>query len=272
MKALRVIGNIILGILLFVFIFCLTFIIKTKNFLEKDLIHETIKVSIEEAYKDDENISNSQKELVDDMFEDSEASGIINMVLDNYREYRNNANYQVSNEDAKKLYDFVLKYKDNINELSGEDVSKMSDKEFEEFFDYNKINELAHDAFDSFDKEIGDESIDKVVDVYSYATSGPIKAILISGIIVCILLLMLINWSLIKWTLVTGICLIVSGTLMACLYVVVSILLNNVDFNEMNITLNISGYLVAGIIELVIGIILMVVHKLLNKKFDDEVR
>lgn len=270
MKVLKIIGNIIFGIILFLSIFCLTFIVKTKNFLEKDLIHEAIKVSIEDAYKGEEGISNSQKEIVDNMFEDSEADGIIDLIIDNYREYRNNTNYRITTNDAEKLYDFVLKYKDDIHELSGEDVSKMSSKEFEEFFNYNKINEFAHDTFDTFDKEIGDEKIDKAFDAYSYATSSVVKSILISMIVVCILFLILINWSLIKWSLVTGICLIISGTLMMCLYEIFNILLNNVDVNSRKISLNINGYLITGIIELVLGIVLVANHGFLNKKFNKD--
>ena len=46
MKALRVIGNIIIGIVLFGLIFALTFTRSTKNFLEKDLIVGVVKEKI----------------------------------------------------------------------------------------------------------------------------------------------------------------------------------------------------------------------------------
>ncbi len=271
MNVLRVIGNILIGIVLFALIFGLTFIIRTKKFIEKDLLHEVMRASVEEAYKSNEEISTSQKELIDDMFNDKESSGIIEMVIDNYRGYKNESNYHVSKKDAQRLYDFVLKYKDKIYELSGEDVSKMSEKEFEEFFDQEKIDEYAKDVFHDFDKNVEEEGIQKAIDGYSFATSGNLKIILIISIIACILLLMLINWSLISWTFVTGICLIISGVLMSVIYFLINILKENILDTNIKISINVSSYLITGIIEIVIGIVLLVIYEKFKKKeFNEE--
>ena len=196
MKVLRIIGNIIIGLLLFVFIFSLTFISRTKDLVENDVLYQTIKASLDESANDDKSLKESQDKLIDDMFGDSEAGGVIRMVLDNYREYKEcddkNQEYKVSKDDAKRLYDFVFKYKKNIEKISGTEVKNMSDKEFEDFFTYEKINEFANDSFKEFDKHITEDSIKSALDAYIFVTSKTVKYLLI-GLIILKLKFMLIT-------------------------------------------------------------------------------
>ena len=129
MKALRIIGNILIGIILFALLFAFMFISKTKNLLEGDLLKDTIRNTVEEISKNDNSLTESQKDAMDKMFKDSDLSSVINMVLDNYKSYRNDSNYSVSYTDAKKLYDFLVKYKSYIKSDSSEDISKMTEQQ-----------------------------------------------------------------------------------------------------------------------------------------------
>lgn len=142
MKVLRVIGNVIISTILFALIIAFTFSSQSRSFIEGDLLKSTIKNAIDNVDKD--NVD-EQKKVIDEIFDNGEAKSIINIVIDNYRLYRKDHNYHVTEEDAKELYDLVSKYKDRINNLSGRNVSEMSEQEFKDFFNVEKINEFAHD-------------------------------------------------------------------------------------------------------------------------------
>ena len=267
MKVLRVIGNIILGIILFALLFSFLIITKTRNLLEGDLLKDTIKNTVDEISNNDNNLTESQKEAIDDMFKDSEVSSIINMILDNYKEYRTNSNYSVSYNDAKKLYDFLVKYKNEIKSNSDEDISKMTEAEFKEYFDNNKVDEFTKNAFQEFDKNFDKDTLNVALDAYSFATSTFVRTALILVIIIFILLICLINWNFIKWMLIFGIDLIISGTLFIVLFILAEILKDKFLKESAKININFNSFLVSGILQLVFGIVFIVLYVILKNKF-----
>lgn len=271
MKFLRVFGNILVGIILFGLIFSLSFITETKNFLEKSIIEGSIKNAIEESSKEDVDLNDSQKKLVDEIFGDSEISSILNMVIDNYREFRTNSNYHVSKNDADKLYSFVKKYKNRIEDLSGEDVSKMSDDEFEKFFDYEKINQFANDSFKKLDEKIDKADMNQILDVYNIATSNTVKYAFILLIAVFIIILGLINCSVYKWLIPTGIVTIISGILMVVIFITGSMFTNIFDIENMKIAINLNRYLIVGIIEIILGIVMIIAESIIVSKINKKV-
>lgn len=268
MKALRVIGNIIIGIILFSLIFTLLFVTKTRDLIESDVLKETIKNVIDDIENNDNDLTESQKKVIDDMFKDSELSSMISMILKNYKEYINNPNYMVSQEDANKLHDFVKYYKNNIKDLSGENVSKMSDEEFDNYFNIEKIDEFAKNAFKEFDKNIEKKDISIAIDAYSFATSKSIRLVLSFIIVFFIGLLILINWSPIKWMLVVGIDLIVSGVLFFMLYVSVEMIKDMFLKENAKINFNVNSFFLSSILQLIIGILLIVIYMVIKNKLN----
>ena len=270
MKVLRVLGNIIIGIIIFSLIFATILTSKATEYLTGDVLQETIKTAIDDVSNNDNNLTESQKKAIDDMFGDSEASGIINMVLDNYKEYKENENYSVSEEDAERLYNFVYKYKDRIQKLSNREVKEMDEKEFKEFFNQEEIDKFAKDSFKEFDKNFDEKTIDVVLKSYSIATSLSMKVLLIFIIVIFIGILCLINWSLIKWMLVVGIDFIVSGMLFTAMFIALSLLKENVLNNVLkkNIDLEFTTFLKSGIIQIFVGIVLIVLYVILKKNFN----
>jgi len=266
MKILRGFINSIFGIVLFALIIVLTFTITTKKFVENDLLHETIKSALEESSKDNSTIE-KYKAVIDEMFDDSDAKSIINMILENYNAYKTESNYSVSKDDAKEIYDFVLKYKDKIEDLSGENISRMSQKEFEEFFNQAKVDEFAKDAFNEFDKNLDSDTSKTIVNAYVNIMSNKTRIIIIIGIIVCILALIFINFSPIKWMTITGIPLLISGALMTVIYFVIEIFKDAIlkETLKFKLDINFNQYLIAGIIEIILGICLIGGYVILKK-------
>ena len=275
MKALKVVGNVIIGIILFALIFALTFTRSTKNFLEKDLILGVVKEKITDTIKEESGkITEKGESMLDDMLKDDESSNIIRMVLDNFESYQENkTNFKVSDADIEKIYNYAVKYKSTIVEISGNKVKDISDAEFKKIFSSENINKLANEVFGSFDKDLGD-GIDTAIKIYGKATSNSVMLALIISIIFFTILLFLINWSWIKWMLVFGIDLIVCGVIISLFYVAglfLNDIIGSVDVLEKAVgEINLGGYIIWGLSEFLIGILLVVLYNILKKKVGNE--
>ena len=277
MKVLRVIGNIIIGLILFVSIFCLSFIKSTNNFLEKDLILGVVRASLEETINNEANkIKDGREEIIDEIFSDSELNDFVDIVINNFRVYQNDkVNFTISKNDIEKISSYAKKYKTQIIQISGDKIKDISETEFDEIFSSENINKFANKIYEKIDMSLGNE-IDKVIEVYDKATSNKVAWILIGLIVFLIILLILINWSLYRWMLVPGICLIISGILMSLIFFM-GMLLNDIISAEKVIKeaigyISFNSYIVVGIIELVVGIIFVVAYNLLkNHKYNQQV-
>ena len=272
MKVLRTIGNVLIGIILFGLIFTLTFTRSTKKFLEKDLILGVVKGKIVDTIKEESGkLTDKSEELIDDMLKDNDVNNVIRMVIDNFEGYqKDKTNFKVSDADVEKIYGYAMKYKSTIIEISGKKMKDVSDEEFKKIFSEENINALANEVFSSIDTEAG-EGIDIAIKAYSKATSSKAMIALIVSIIFFILLLLLINWSLFKWMLVTGIDLIVSGVIIMLMFVAGVILndvISSVDIIKETVgKLDLTGYVIWGSIELLLGIVLVIVYNVFKKKY-----
>lgn len=276
MKALRTLGNVLVGIILFALIFLLTFTRSTKNFLEKDLILGIMKGKIVDTIKEETGkITDQSQVLLDKMFEDGDASNVIRMVIDNFEGYQENkTGFKVSQKDIDTIYNYALKYKTTILEISGEKIKDVSDAEFKKLFSDENINKMANEIFKTIDKEVGKE-VDTVIKVYSKATSSKMMMTLIGLIIFSILLLMLINWSLYRWMFVTGIDLIVSGMIITFIFLAGVFLTDMIASTEAlkDIVggINLNGYIIWGASEVILGIIMLIVQNAIKKKRENNV-
>ena len=271
MKVLRIIGNIIIGIILFLLIFSLSFIKSTRNFLEKDLILGAVRLSLVEAISNETGkLKANQEEIISEIFNDRETDDFVSMIINNFQSYQNNkASFQISRSDIEKINKYVKKYKSQIIKISGDKIKDISEEEFEKMFSSENINKYANRIFEEISSSIGDE-IDDVVNVYNNMTSNKITILLIILIVVFLILLLLINWSLYRWMLVPGICLIISGVLMSIVFFG-GIILNEIVRAEKFIQeaigeINFNSYIIVGIIEIVVGIILIVLYNVLKNK------
>ena len=271
MKTLRIISNILIGILLCVLIFSLTFIKSTKNFLEKDLILGVIKSSITNTIQEESGkLSSHSQELLDNMLNNNDFDEIIDIAIDNFDNYRTDKiNFKVSDSDTKKIVSYASKYKSTIIEISGNKIKNMTDEELKKIFSSENINGFANEIFRSVEKDFGD-SMDVAINIYNKATSNTVFIILLISIVFMITILLLINWSLYKWMLVVGIDLIISGLLIELIYILGLILndiVNSVDILKKAIgEISLVNYLVWGMFEVVVGIILIIIYNIVNKK------
>ena len=271
MKTLKVVGNVIIGIILLGLMFTLTFAKSTKKFLEKDLILGVVKEKIVDTIKEENgNITDKSEEMIEDILKDDDAKDIIRMFLDNFEKYQDNKiEFKVSEQDIERINNYAIKYKSTIIEISREKDKKISDTEFKKIFSSENINKLANEIFGSFDEDLGDD-IEIIIEVYNKITSQTVMIILIISIIIFIVLLFLINWSWYKWMLVFGIDLIICGVIISLFYVsgmFLNDIIGSVDFLQRAIgDINLNGYIIWGLAELVSGIVLVLLYTVLKNK------
>ena len=278
MKALKIIGNIIIGFILFGLIFSLSIIKSTQNFIEKDLIIGLVKASITETVsKEADRIKDNQKELINEIFNDEETKDFVGLVINSFVLYQNDkTNFSISDSDVEKIYSYAMKHKSQVITLYGNKISDMTDKEFKELFSSENVNRFANKIFEEISSDLG-ENLDKIISIYDKVTSSKVTVILIILIVFFIIVLGLINWSVYKWMLVPGICLIISGLILVLIYGAGSIL--NDIISEQKILkesiggINFVNYVIVGGIEFIVGIILIVIYNIidnrpLNEKID----
>ena len=278
MKALKIIGNIIIGFILFGLIFSLSIIKSTQNFIEKDLIIGLVKASITETVsKEADRIKDNQKELINEIFNDEETKDFVGLVINSFVDFQNDkTNFSISDSDVEKIYSYAMKHKSQVITLYGNKISDMTDKEFKELFSSENVNRFANKIFEEISSDLG-ENLDKIISIYDKVTSSKVTVILIILIVFFIIVLGLINWSVYKWMLVPGICLIISGLILVLIYGAGSIL--NDIISEQKILkesiggINFVNYIIVGGIEFIVGIILIVIYNIidnrpLNEKID----
>ena len=263
MKALRVFANIIIGIILFALVFSLIFIRETNKIISSNVLKESVHNIVSDISDNDMELTDSQKDALDDMFKDAETKDIISLILKNYKAYRNDEFYYISNEDAKTFYDYIYKNKNNIVDSA---IGRMTDEEFKEYYNNAKINDMAKHLFKELDKVFDSKVLDKILDGYTLATSLFARLTILTVIIIFIVILCMINWSLISWMVVFGAALIASGGLFNLLYVGAETVKELLLKDKINISINLNSFLFVGIVQVVLGIILIIIHYFLKTK------
>lgn len=109
-----------------------------------------------------------------------------------------------------------------------------------------------------------------MLDGYMIATSKTAQVLILSAIIFFIIILGLINWSLIKWMVPTGISIIISGGFFTLIFGLLSFFKDDIvnDILKINVKLNFSEFVIAGIIELTVGILLIILYCILKMVFN----
>lgn len=270
MKTLRNILYVITAIFLGIFIYLLSISLLLKNVVQDELITNVVKSTITNEYvtKNVDKLTPEQKKMLDDFLNNNDSDEVVNILVDNYINYQNNENYKISQKDVDTLKNYINNHKDIIKQVSDKDIN--IDDILNEITVEN-IDEMTKKNIEKMD-ELPAE-VQTAVITYKNITMGPVKIALAFLVIGCIALLMLISWSFIKWMKATGICFITNGVLITLLFIfadgIKDILVKNSDIGVYVKNMTFSNILIIGLVELVVGILLIVIHKLLNKKSND---
>ena len=266
MKVFRNIIYVIIAIFLGIFINLLSLSFILKDVVQGEIISNTIKTSIVSGYlaNNIDNLTDDQKVLIEDFLKDNEINEVVDSFIDGYLNSQGNEKYRVSQEDVDKLKNYIEKHQEIIKQISNKDIDI---NDITKEITVDNINSKFDEVYDKLDNNTS--QVQPVINSYKYFTVGPAKIILIVIIIVCILLLILISWSLIKWMKTVGICLVSNGAIILFMFVVADALKDFI-IKSSNLNIGFSNFtftniLMVGAIELLVGILLIVTYKILNK-------
>ena len=265
MKVIRGFFSGIIGLILFVAIFGLTFSFIIKGIIKNDILSGVVKERIITEYT--KKVDPDIKETIEEILNQKEISDLAEDVIDEYIKYSKNKDHKVNKKLVDDIIEFCVKNKDLISKISNEEITEEKLRSQET---YDNLTKSINEGFPEVENQIGDVG-ETVVEIYGIVVSDTTRLIVIGIIIGLILLLMLINWSLIKWMSTVGVSLIINGTLFSSIYVVIMIfkdkILNSLDFE---VNLNPTTIIIIGASEIVIGIILLIVKAILSKNNTNE--
>lgn len=261
MKVLRGLLVFILSFVLTTLIIGLTVTASVKDVIQNQLMGEMVKqLIIRETDDDDDN--NVQLNAVDKIFSYKETNDIINSAISDYVNYVEGNTNGVSKETVDMIINFCIEHKSDLEEISGEELN------------IDEINspEVRDRLIDSVNESINEVKIDKsspvikVVSAYGKITSNDFKIKVLALIGILVLLIGTISWSLYKWMKPVGSALITSGVVVSLLYVLIEVATNFAN-QSIGISISIDGklILIAGIVELVSGIVILIIYAIINK-------
>lgn len=234
----------------------------------------------------EEEVSNNMKEVLANTFPDVSSENIDaleNVIKDNeaINEVANDLLNHISDSvssgnkvDSETILNEISVAIDQnvpvIEEALGKDIPEEQIKEIQSKLTDENSN-LKNQIDQAVDKiENMDSSAKQVIKTYDVLDNTVTKILCIVSLVVIIVLLGIINKSFFKWTLFSGISMIVSGVIVG---IIVPIMVNVVEVaigqRLLGTTIDISvGILnVAGIICGVIGVVLIVVYAILNRRY-----
>ena len=260
MKILKKFLAFIVGAVLFFLLLAFSLNMVFKGVIQKQVIGGVAKTTIVSEYLDKSDIEN--KDEIKKLLDSKDSLKVVNNVVNEYMEYLVDNNHKVSKTTLNSIIDFCVKHREEINKISNDNVSESEIKSQET---YNNLEQSINDGFKEIGTEIGDTPRE-ILKTYSSITSNNFQVVLIIAIIICIILLIIINESLFKWISRFGSSLLTCGIIICLLYIganmLVSKIIEKLDFE---ISIKLEEMLVIGIIEIVVGILLIVLKVVLTK-------
>lgn len=234
----------------------------------------------------EEEVSNNMKEVLANTFPDVSSENIDvleNVIKDNeaINEVANDLLNHISDSissgnkvDSETILNEISVAIDQnvpvIEEALGKDIPEEQIKEIQ-----NKLTDEDSNLKSQIDQTVDkienmDSSAKQVIKTYDALNNNVTKILCIISLVVIIVLLGIINKSFFKWSLFSGISLIVSGVIVG---VIVPMIVNVVEVAigqrilGTTIDIAVNSLNIAGIICAVIGIVLIIVYAILNRRY-----
>ena len=234
----------------------------------------------------EEEVSNNMKEVLANTFPDVSSENIDvleNVIKDNeaINEVANDLLNHISDSissgnkvDSETILNEISVAIDQnvpvIEEALGKDIPEEQIKEIQSKLTDENSN-LKNQIDQTVDKiENMDSSAKQVIKTYDALNNNVTKILCIISLVVIIVLLGIINKSFFKWSLFSGISLIVSGAIVGMIVpMIVNVVEVAVGQRLLGTTIDIAvnSLNIAGIICTVIGIVLIIVYAILNRRY-----
>ena len=265
MKVLRKILVFILGFVLYNLVCALILTFALKDIVQTEMIGGVVRENILPAITESEDVSSEEKEQIQALLEDEGVNEVINEVVGDILNTFGDENATFDQESIDKIFDYVIDNKEQLEKAIGKEIDT---NEIEKFRDSQEYSEFTGELSKTLN-EAGsslDSSSRAVIRTYNYIVSDNFKIALGIIIFIDLLLIMLIQWSLYKWLAILGRALYTSGITVMLMYLAIKVFINKLLVeNGINITIDTSNIFLLGIGSLILGIILVIIFKIINK-------
>lgn len=199
-------------------------------------------------------------EDINKLLEDERVQEIINKYIDITLD--NLTSEEIKNIDIESdIINYINENKELIKEITGKEVTPEMIEDTKKVIEESNLNETIEETIVSTKESISTE--EKIVlKGYKEIISTKTRIITISLIALCLLLIALIDKSFYKWIKTGSICTIISGILVLLMGFILKIIVTSILPLP---SFNVSYLYKSGLIQLIIGSIILIIYIILNK-------
>lgn len=199
-------------------------------------------------------------EDINKLLEDQRVQEIINKYIDITLD--NLTSEEIKNIDIESdIINYINENKELIKEITGKEVTPEMIEDTKKVIEESNLNETIEETIVSTKESISTE--EKIVlKGYKEIISTKTRIITISLIALCLLLIALIDKSFYKWIKTGSICTIISGILVLLMGFILKIIVTSILPLP---SFNVSYLYKSGLIQLIIGSIILIIYIILNK-------
>ena len=199
-------------------------------------------------------------EDINKLLEDERVQEIINKYIDITLD--NLTSEEIKNIDIESdIINYINENKELIKEITGKEVTPEMIEDTKKVIEESNLNEAIEDTIESTKESISTE--EKIVlKGYKEIISTKTRIIVIGLIALCLLLIAIIDKSFYKWIKTGSICTIISGILVLLMGFILKLIVTSILPLP---SFNVSYLYKSGLIQLIIGIVILIIYIILNK-------
>ena len=199
-------------------------------------------------------------EDINKLLEDQRVQEIINKYIDITLD--NLTSEEIKNIDIESdIINYINENKELIKEITGKEVTPEMIEDTKKVIEESNLNEAIEDTIESTKESISTE--EKIVlKGYKEIISTKTRIIVIGLIALCLLLIAIIDKSFYKWIKTGSICTIISGILVLLMGFILKLIVTSILPLP---SFNVSYLYKSGLIQLIIGIVILIIYIVLNK-------
>ena len=199
-------------------------------------------------------------EDINKLLEDERVQEIINKYIDITLD--NLTSEEIKNIDIESdIINYINENKELIKEITGKEVTPEMIEDTKKVIEESNLNEAIEDTIESTKESISTE--EKIVlKGYKEIISTKTRIIVIGLIALCLLLIAIIDKSFYKWIKTGSICTIISGILVLLMGFILKLIVTSILPLP---SFNVSYLYKSGLIQLIIGIVILLIYIVLNK-------
>ena len=199
-------------------------------------------------------------EDINKLLEEQRVQEIINKYIDITLD--NLTSEEIKNIDIESdIINYINENKELIKEITGKEVTPEMIEDTKKVIEESNLNEAVEDTIESTKKSISTE--EKIVlKGYKEIISTKTRIIVIGLIALCLLLIAIIDKSFYKWIKTGSICTIISGILVLLMGFILKLIVTSILPLP---SFNVSYLYKSGLIQLIIGIVILIIYIVLNK-------